>query len=161
MKHEVHFQYEEFASLEALNAEQIELVLAARHATKRSYAPYSKFHVGAAARLSNGIIVQGSNKENASFPAGTCAERNVLHSVSDQFPRERVMALAISAEAERFDVDMPLAPCGVCRQVICEVEKVQGQPIQLLLDSNGGNIFVINASHFLLPFHFYLPELKK
>ena len=41
-------------------------------ATRRSYAPYSHFSVGAAALLANGVVVTGTNQENAAFV------RNVL-----------------------------------------------------------------------------------
>lgn len=45
--------------------EELPLVHAALKATEQSYAPYSKFHVGAAALLADGTIVTGSNQENA------------------------------------------------------------------------------------------------
>ena len=54
------------------------LLQAAMDATKRSYAPYSKFSVGAAARLNNDVIVTGTNQENAAYPSGLCAERTTL-----------------------------------------------------------------------------------
>ena len=58
------YEYEE------LNAADRELLDAARQATYRSYAPYSHFSVGAAARLANNIIVTGTNQENAAYPSG-------------------------------------------------------------------------------------------
>ena len=75
LKIEIHirsYAYEE------LSEEERRLVDAAKEATARSYAPYSRFHVGAAALLANGIIVSGSNQENAAYPSGTCAERTTL-----------------------------------------------------------------------------------
>ncbi|MGL5937400.1 MAG: cytidine deaminase family protein, partial [Phocaeicola sp.] len=62
-------------SYEELTAEEQALIDAAKEATKRSYAPYSGFSVGAAALLENGTVVTGSNQENAAYPSGTCAER--------------------------------------------------------------------------------------
>ena len=47
-------------------------------ATRRSYAPYSHFSVGAAALLANGVVVTGTNQENAAYPSGLCAERTTL-----------------------------------------------------------------------------------
>ena len=58
--------------------EELPLMQAAVKATEQSYAPYSKFHVGAAALLANGTIVTGSNQENAAYPSGLCAERVTL-----------------------------------------------------------------------------------
>lgn len=60
---------------EELDAADRELIDAAREATHRSYAPYSHFSVGAAARLANNTVVCGSNQENAAYPSGLCAER--------------------------------------------------------------------------------------
>ena len=48
---------------------------AAFEASKHAYAPYSKFHVGAAVLLENGEILSGNNQENAAYPSGLCAER--------------------------------------------------------------------------------------
>ena len=58
-----------------LTEEDRKLVDAACKATQRSYAPYSHFSVGAAALLENGVVVTGSNQENAAYPSGLCAER--------------------------------------------------------------------------------------
>ena len=65
-----------------LTAEQRQLVEEAKAMTKQSYCPYSKFHVGAAARLANGVIVRGANQENAAYPSGICAERTTLFSAN-------------------------------------------------------------------------------
>ena len=54
------------------------LVDKAKAMTQNAYAPYSKFHVGAALLLSNGKIVGGANQENTAFPSGTCAERSTI-----------------------------------------------------------------------------------
>ena len=65
--------------MEELPVEDRELVEAACRVTESSYAPYSHFHVGAAARLSDGTIFVGSNQEAAAFPSGMCAERTTLY----------------------------------------------------------------------------------
>ena len=61
-----------------LSQDDRQLVEAAMRATAGSYAPYSRFHVGAAVRLKDGTIVIGANQENAAFPSGLCAERTAL-----------------------------------------------------------------------------------
>ena len=71
---------------EELDAADRELMDAAREATNRSYAPYSHFSVGAAARLANGIVVTGTNQENAAYPSGLCAERTTLFYANSQHP---------------------------------------------------------------------------
>jgi len=58
-----------------LAEEDRQLIDVAREATQRSYAPYSHFSVGAAALLENGVVVTGTNQENAAYPSGLCAER--------------------------------------------------------------------------------------
>ena len=74
---QISIEFQEFASIEELNAEDRELAQAAIEGMRGSYAPYSHFNVGAAVRLSNGQIVRGANQENAAFPSGLCAERTL------------------------------------------------------------------------------------
>ena len=80
-----------------LSAEERHLVELAIEATNRSYAPYSKFHVGAAVRLDNGVEVIGCNQENAAYPSGLCAERTALFAAGAQYPDVPVRMLAIAA----------------------------------------------------------------
>src|SRR5256885_950322 len=96
-------------------------------ATPRSLLPifdcaYSEFKVGAAVLLENGEIVSGSNQENASLPAGICAERVTLSAASSLHPNVAIVALAISAKASDSTLMEPVAPCGICRQTILEYE---------------------------------------
>ena len=88
----------------------------ARKAAQRSYAPYSKFRVGAALQLTNGKIVTGTNVENVSFGLTICAERAALVRAVSQFgPDIRIAAVAI---ANLNGLASP--PCGACRQVLAE-----------------------------------------
>jgi cytidine deaminase len=86
----------------------------AASAMERAYAPYSNFRVGAALLASDGTIVEGCNVENASFPAGTCAERVAVGTAIARGLRDFV-ALAVVTEGTE-----PTPPCGVCRQVLME-----------------------------------------
>ena len=95
MHKKFEFEYEELDSKEALVAEDLALLNAAFQAVETAFAPYSKFKVGAAARLSNGQIILGSNQESASYPVGICAERTLLNSIGSQFPNESIQAMAL------------------------------------------------------------------
>ena len=106
---------------EELDAADRELMDAAREATNRSYAPYSHFSVGAAARLANGIVVTGTNQENAAYPSGLCAERTTLFYANSQHPDQAVTTLAIAARNEHDEfLESPIPPCGACRQMLYE-----------------------------------------
>jgi cytidine deaminase len=91
------------------------LLTAARKASRRAYAPYSGFPVGAAALDEKGNMHVGCNVENASYGLATCAERNAV-------------AAAVAAGARRLRVMLVYAPtpsltppCGACRQVLAEL----------------------------------------
>lgn len=91
-----------------------ELTTRARAAQARAYAPYSKFHVGAALLCADGTIIDGCNVENASYPAGTCAERVALGAAVVAGHRQFV-AVAIATDAPEGT-----PPCGICRQALAE-----------------------------------------
>lgn len=141
------YEYEE------LNAADRELLDAARQATYRSYAPYSHFSVGAAARLANNIIVTGTNQENAAYPSGLCAERTTLFYANSQYPDQPIKTLAIAARTEKDFIEKPIPPCGACRQVILETEKRYGQPIRILLYGKEC-IYEVKSIGDLLPLSF-------
>ena len=88
----------------------------AKAAQAAAYAPYSKFKVGAAVRA-NGLIFEGVNVENASYPLSVCAERNAIAAA--------VLAGALELEAVAIctDASPPSSPCGGCRQVLLELAR--------------------------------------
>jgi cytidine deaminase len=160
VRKEIHFFYEEYASDRELPPEDAALLVTARTATGNAYAPYSHFHVGAAACLVNGEIITGVNQENASFPAGICAERTLLSVAASQFPGIPIEALAISYHNENGVSDRPIAPCGICRQSLQEFEQRTGQPIRLILGGETGKVFVLPRAGSLLPLAFTSEELR-
>lgn len=139
---------------EELDAADRQLIDTARQATAHSYAPYSHFSVGAAARLANGTVVTGSNQENAAYPSGICAERTTLFYANSQYPDQAVETLAIAARNERGEfLDEPIPPCGACRQVMLETEKRFKHPMRILLFGRKG-IYELKGVGTLLPLSF-------
>jgi cytidine deaminase len=160
MRHkEFHFQYEQYDSAEALEADDRALLIAAQQATRHAYAPYSRFRVGAAARLANGQTVTGTNQENASYPAGICAERTLMSTAASLYPGIAILTMAITYDNENGPSDTPISPCGICRQSLQEFEQRTHHPIRLILSGLKGEIFVIPRSVLLLPFAFTSEEL--
>ncbi len=143
-----------YQDIQALEKEDQILLQAARLATENAYAPYSGFRVGAALRLSNGQLITGTNQENASFPAGICAERVALSAASAVYPGVAVEALAISYNNESGNADQPISPCGICRQTLSEYEQRFGQTIRLVLGGKSGPVYIIRRASDLLPLAF-------
>ncbi|MDD3037880.1 cytidine deaminase [Bacteroides sp.] len=141
------YQYDE------LSIDDQKLIKTAMEATARSYAPYSHFSVGAVALLNDGTIVSGTNQENAAYPSGLCAERTTLFYANSQYPDQPVKTLAIAAKTEKDFIQIPIPPCGACRQVILETEKRYGQPIRILLYGKQ-SIYEVNSICDLLPLSF-------
>lgn len=139
-------------ALHDLDEADRQLVQAAHDAALRAYARYSNFQVGAALRMDDGTVVSGNNQENASFPAGICAERTALHAAMSQWPAGRVTHMAIvvpSVAGER-----PVTPCGICRQALAEQEARQGAPVRLLMAIVNGPVYELPKAGDLLPFSF-------
>jgi cytidine deaminase len=102
---------------------------AARDASRRAYAPYSNFRVGAAILTEGGEIHAGCNVENASYGLAICAERNAAATMAFANPGDREIRLVAVFSPDAA----PCFPCGACRQVLNEfgckevvVEKVSG-----------------------------------
>ena len=116
-----------------------ELIKAAKEASTRSYSPYSKYKVGAALLTKNGKIYTGTNIENASFPAGMCAERVALFDAVKNGDTE-LESLVIYAEGDNFPF-----PCGICRQVVSEFTR----DIKIIIAKSEDEYVVKNISELL------------
>lgn len=100
-----------------------ELIKTSTEMTKRSYVPYSHFHVGAALLDSNGKVWTGCNIENAAYGPSNCAERTaVFKAVSEGARSFEAIAIVGGPEDENGKVQIQdfCPPCGVCRQVLSE-----------------------------------------
>lgn len=83
----------------------------------KAYAPYSKFHVGAAILLEDGRVFTGCNVENASYGLTICAERNAIFAAvaAGGATKPKIIAVAVTNSQ-----NIACSPCGACRQVIAE-----------------------------------------
>ncbi|USK39564.1 cytidine deaminase [Cytobacillus firmus] len=97
-----------------MNKEQ--LMESARSMKERAYAPYSKFPVGAALLLKDGIVINGVNVENVSLGATNCAERTAIFTaIANGYKKGDLQAIAVAGDTADF-----LPPCSICRQVLAE-----------------------------------------
>lgn len=158
----IALHYTQHSSWKALPAEDRQLLELAVKAAKSAYAPYSRFRVGAALRMEDGQLVPGSNQENASFPAGICAERAALHAAMTVMPKGVVESMAIVVPQVRGS--RPVTPCGICRQALVEQERRQDGPIRLLMGVVRGPVIEMFTVDSLLPLSFdsaHLPGTKR
>ena len=96
-----------------------ELILEAKKARERAYAPYSKYMVGAALLTRSGKLYHGCNIENAAYGPTNCAERTAFFKAIYDGERE-FEKIAIVGGMQGMEADDTCAPCGVCRQVLME-----------------------------------------
>jgi cytidine deaminase len=126
------------------------LLAAARQARDAAYAPYSgDFKVGAAVLAADGRTFTGCNIENASFGATICAERVAIFAAVAAGQRQ-LKALAVVA-----DTLEPVAPCGLCRQVLSEFSPA----CQVIMANLKGEYQVLTLDQ-LLPLAFKLPPVN-
>jgi len=154
------FNYEVYNDISELNEKDAWLLSEARSVTEQAYAPYSNFHVGAVAILSNGQVVAGTNQENASYPVGICAERVLLGNAATLYPGVNIETLAISYNSDDVKSDHPISPCGMCWQALVEYETRLKNPIRLIFGGMAGKIQIIKTASLLLPFAFTSSELR-
>lgn len=120
------------------------LLAAARAVRVRSYAPYSRFSVGAAVLGTDGMVYTGCNVENASYGLTICAERNAMTHAVAAGCRE-FTAAAIVGNEEHYT-----PPCGACRQVLAEFN------VPLVILGKNETAYTIVPLAELLPFGFNL-----
>lgn len=150
---EIKIAYQEL-SYEQLSENEQDAVDAARAASYRAYAPYSRFSVGAAILLDSGEIVAGSNQENVAYPSGMCAERTAAYYAHSRYPDSGMQCIAIVARDTNGEFSsLPISPCGACRQALLEYELLSGEPIAVLL-VGGDKICKLPSVKSLLPLAF-------
>lgn len=96
-----------------------QLLMEAKKAREKAYAPYSHHKVGAALLTKSGKVYHGCNIENAGFSPTVCAERTAFFKAV--YDGERGFSkIAVVGAIDDDKVDNLCAPCGVCRQVMME-----------------------------------------
>jgi cytidine deaminase len=129
--------------------EKQSLIDLANTARQRAYAPYSKYHVGAALRTKTGRIFTGVNVENAAYPHTMCAERvAIFKAVSEGEKEFEVIAVA---------TDNGGSPCGGCRQVLAEF----GLDTLVLIANGAGDLLKEMTVKELLPEAFTPEHLSR
>ena len=137
-----------------LDAETQTLLAKAEEALQNAYAPYSKVRVAAAILLDNGIVVTGTNQENAAYPDGMCAERVALFAKASQYPERQIKKLVVVARAENTEGLSPATCCGSCRQAMLEFELRQGKTYEVIMQGYDREWIVAPTAESLLPFSF-------
>ncbi|WP_416367243.1 cytidine deaminase [Paenibacillus sanfengchensis] len=128
-----------------------QLLQEAIKARATAYIPYSGFGVGAALLDQNGHVHHGCNIENAAYSPTNCAERTAMfRAIADGLKPGTFQAMAIVG-----DTDGPIAPCGVCRQVMLEL---CGPDMPVILGNLKGEIRETTVAE-LLPFYFSSSDL--
>ncbi len=109
----------------AVMADKEALIAAARAAAAQAYAPYSRFHVGAALAFADGSVVSGANVENASYGLALCAETVAVSKAMNAGARGGLIAVAVIGGIEG-QTGPVVTPCGRCRQVLNELAQLGG-----------------------------------
>jgi len=150
----ISIAYESYDQLQELNIDDQSLCVKAKEALKTSYSPYSNFKVATAVRLSDGVVVCGSNQENLAYPSGLCAERVALFTIGAAYPNAIIESMAITAHTDNFKIEQPITCCGACLQVMSEFERKQNKEIEVLFYCLDGKILKVKGVKSLLPFVF-------
>ena len=133
-----------------------ELLDLARAAAAKAYAPYSKFHVGAAVESVDGEVVTGANMENACYRLGICAEQSALTAAQHKFGLGKVARIAVVGGTDAT----VCTPCGGCRQAILEAAQLSGRDLEIICGSGDGSSVERHRIGELIPFGFGPENLK-
>jgi cytidine deaminase len=151
----IDISYALFDRPEDLPTDEAQLLLKALEVAGKAYAPFSHFHVGCALQLSDGTVLTGNNQENLAFPSGLCAERTALYYAGSLGQGAEVRKIAIRAYSDRKPIDVPVMPCGACRQVMVEYENMAERPFIILSQGVSGQIMRLEGvKATLMPFNF-------
>lgn len=118
-------------------------------ASQRAYAPYSGYHVGAALLAEDGQIFMGCNVENATYPAGICAERTALVKAISEGVRDFTVIAVVTRGGG--------TPCGICRQMLYEF----APQLRVIIADMNGTIHHDLSLKELLPHGFSGSDLRK
>lgn len=144
-----------------LSNDDVMLIAKAKEVLQQAYAPYSGFHVATAILLDNGVIVTGTNQENAAYPSGMCAERVALYALASQYPQSSITKLVVVASRPTQVELTPATCCGACRQVMLEFEHRQGNPYPVIMYYGHDQWVVAKSAEALLPYSFKKSNLDK
>ncbi|BCA61121.1 cytidine deaminase [Sphingomonas sp. HMP9] len=133
----------------------LQLVAAARDASRNAHAPYSRFAVGAAVLLDDGTFITGANFENASYGLSLCAETVAIATASAAGRLRDIVAIGViggAMDAEgRATGSSPVSPCGRCRQVINEAAQMGGRDLPVHCGAAEGDAIRTYVISELLP----------
>jgi cytidine deaminase len=87
---------------------------AAVEVSRRAYAPYSHFPVGAAGVADDGRVLVGCNVENAAYGVVLCAECGLVSSLHATGGGRLTHVVCVNGLGE------VIMPCGRCRQLLWE-----------------------------------------
>jgi cytidine deaminase len=157
-KKHIKITFYEISDISELSEMDKQLLDMAIRSADKAYAPYSRFNVGTAVLLEGGIIVTGSNQENAAYPSGLCAERVAVFAASSEYPGRIIEKIAVVSKEVNGQL-RAVTPCGSCRQVLYEYEFKQEKPIAILLIGNKDVLLEFKDVKSLLPFGFGKDQL--
>jgi cytidine deaminase len=152
-KKNIKIVYNEIGSIDELPEIDKHLLDTALRAVEKAYAPYSAFKVGAAVLLEGGLIVSGSNQENAAYSSGLCAERVAVFAASSEYPGRIIERIAVVSKDKNGQL-RSVTPCGSCRQVLYEYERRQDHAISVLMIGEDETLLEFKNIDSLLPFGF-------
>ena len=134
-----------------MNHDRDTLIAAATAAQTLAYAPYSKFHVGAALGFADGSVVTGTNTENASYGLTLCAETNAVAQAMGDGRRGGLEAVAVIGGMHGAPGPV-VTPCGRCRQMLNELAQLGGTD-PVVWCAGEGDVLELKLSD-LLPYAF-------